>query len=96
MITFPLEFIKVCACMYTGSIINRIEQSYHTSAHSHRRAIVILVQVQLQLQHLYKQSEFGGPVECALYTVRHKGATGLYKGLTPWLVFALPRYILIR
>lgn len=43
MITFPLEFIKVCACMYTGSIITRIEQSYHTSAPSHRRAIVDLL-----------------------------------------------------
>lgn len=48
-------------------------------------------QVQLQLKHHYKLNAFSNPVDCALYTVRTKGPLGLYKGLTPWIVFAFPR-----
>lgn len=49
-------------------------------------------QVQLQLKHHYQQKNaFSNPVDCALYTVRTKGPLGLYKGLTPWIVFAFPR-----
>lgn len=49
-------------------------------------------QVQLQLKHHYKLHDaFSNPVDCALYTVRTKGPLGLYKGLTPWIVFAFPR-----
>jgi hypothetical protein len=54
-------------------------------------------QVQLQLKHHYKlQNAFSNPVDCALYTVRSKGALGLYKGLTPWIVFAFPRHVTSR
>lgn len=52
----------------------------------------LALQVQLQLQHLYKLNEFHGPVDCVRYTLRQKGFTGLYRGLSPWLAFALPRY----
>lgn len=30
-------------------------------------------------------------MDCVRYTLRTKGPSGLYKGLTPWLVFAFPR-----
>lgn len=40
-------------------------------------------------------SQFAGPLDCLLKTVRHEGARGVYKGATPPLVgmfpFAIPR-----
>lgn len=50
--------------------------------------------MQLQLKHHYKLNAFSNPVDCALYTMRTKGPLGLYKGLTPWIVFAFPRWVL--
>jgi hypothetical protein len=48
-------------------------------------------QVQLQLRHQYHLNGFTGPVDCVLYTFREKGPLGLYRGLSPWLLFAFPR-----
>ncbi len=49
------------------------------------------VKCQLQLKHHYQLNAFSGPVDCVFYTLRTKGPLGLYKGLSPWLVFAFPR-----
>jgi hypothetical protein len=46
---------------------------------------------QCQLKQHYHLNAFSGPVDCVRYTLRTKGPSGLYKGLTPWLVFAFPR-----
>jgi len=47
--------------------------------------------LQCQLKQHYQLNAFSGPVDCVRYTLRTKGPSGLYKGLTPWLVFAFPR-----
>ncbi|EWM23146.1 tricarboxylate transport mitochondrial-like protein [Nannochloropsis gaditana] len=44
-----------------------------------------------QLKQHYALNAFTGPLDCVRFTLRTKGPLGLYKGLTPWLVFAFPR-----
>lgn len=47
--------------------------------------------LQCQLKQHYALNAFTGPLDCVRFTLRTKGPLGLYKGLTPWLVFAFPR-----
>ncbi len=108
LITFPFEFIKVSgrlwcalALVCLGCLSRRRSpipaqcrgrQSHPTTNPPPKKQKQ--KQVQLQLQHQYKLSQaFINPFDCALYTIRTKGPLGLYKGLTPWIVFAFPRHV---
>lgn len=49
------------------------------------------VKTQVQLQA--ESATFRGPLDCARQTWARKGFFGFYKGLPPWLAFAIPRNV---
>ena len=51
-------------------------------------------QTQLQQHHAHDSApRFRGTGQCFKETLRRKGPLGFYKGLTPWLVCAVPRNV---
>ncbi len=49
------------------------------------------VKTQVQLQN--QDGAFRGPLDCARKTWARRGFLGFYKGLPPWLAFAIPRNV---
>ena len=99
--TTPITIIIICAATTPISFLpppQRYVSTHPFIAGALTGGLEILItfplefiKVQLQLKHHYQLSAFSGPVDCALYTMRTKGPLGLYKGLSPWLIFAFPR-----
>ena len=56
----------------------------------------VKTQLQLQVSHskFYSgASKFSGPADCLARTLRTSGAIGMYRGASPWFIFAAPRTI---
>ena len=98
-LTFPCEFTKTqvrVLLRIKAFLLPSLLLLPSSCSPSHSTPLCLLpafphLLLQCQLKQHYQLNAFSGPVDCVRYTLRTKGPSGLYKGLTPWLVFAFPR-----